>query len=423
MTARIQAIRGMNDILPDATPRWQQLEAIVRDTLGSYGYGEIRLPLLERTELFSRSVGEHTDIVEKEMYTFDDRGGESVTLRPEGTAGCVRAALEHGLLHNQRQRLWYAGPMFRYEKPQAGRYRQFHQVGAEAMGFEGPDVDVELLLASRRIFERAGVTGLHLELNSLGTPAARADYRARLVAYFDARRDALDEDSLRRLAGNPLRILDSKNPAMQDVIAGAPAITDFLDDASAEHFAGVCAALDAADVAYTVNPRLVRGLDYYTRTTFEWLTDALGAQGAVCAGGRYDGLVELIGGRAVPAVGWAMGLERTVALMERGAVAAPAVAPHVYLVAVGVAAERAGAVLAERLRDALPALRLTVHCGGGGFKAQFKAADRSGARAALILGEHEVAAQRAGLKSLRDDAPQRDMAWDELAEAIRSLAS
>jgi histidyl-tRNA synthetase len=423
MAARIQAIRGMNDILPDATPRWQQLEEIIRDTLGAYGYGEIRLPLLERTELFARSVGEHTDIVEKEMYTFVDRGGESVTLRPEGTAGCVRAALEHGLLHNQRQRLWYLGPMFRYEKPQAGRYRQFHQVGAEAMGFEGPDVDVELLLASRRIFQRAGVTGLRLELNSLGTPAARAAYRTRLVAYFESRRDELDEDSVRRLQSNPLRILDSKNPAMQNVIAEAPAITDFLDDASAEHFAGVRALLDAAGVAYTVNPRLVRGLDYYTRTTFEWLTGALGAQGAVCAGGRYDGLVEQIGGRPVPAVGWAMGLERTVALMEQAGVAAPATAPHVYLVAVGAEAERAGVVLAERLRDAVPALRLTVHCGGGGFKAQLKAADRSGALAALILGENEVAARKAGLKSLRDDSPQRDVPWDELAEAVRPLAS
>jgi len=391
--------------------------------LTAYGYGEIRLPLLERTELFSRSVGEHTDIVEKEMYTFDDRGGESVTLRPEGTAGCVRAALENGLLHNQRQRLWYCGPMFRYEKPQAGRYRQFQQVGAEALGFEGPDVDLELLLVCRRLWKTLGITGLRLELNSLGTPAARASYREQLTRYLGARRDELDEDSQRRLAGNPLRILDSKNPAMQPLIAGAPAITDFLDDESAAHFAGLRAGLDAAGVAYVVNPRLVRGLDYYSRTTFEWLTDALGAQGAVCAGGRYDGLIELIGGRPAPAVGWAMGMDRVVALMEQGALPAPRTAPQVYLVMVGEAAERAGPILAEQLRDEIPGLRLTVHGGGGGFKGQFKAADRSGADIALILGDQEVAARRAGVKVLRGEAAQRDVGWDELSQVIRSLTS
>jgi histidyl-tRNA synthetase len=423
MSVRIQAIRGMNDILPDATPRWQQLEAVIRDVLTAYGYGEIRMPILERTELFSRSVGEHTDIVEKEMYTFDDRSGDSVTLRPEGTASCVRAALEHGLLHNQRQRLWYSGPMFRYEKPQHGRYRQFHQVGAEALGYEGPDVDVELLLVAQRIWQRLGIRGLRLEINSLGTPEARAKYRGELTHYLRERQDALDDDSRRRLEGNPLRILDSKNPDMQSLIEAAPAITDHLDDESAAHFAALCDALTAAGVAYRVNPRLVRGLDYYSRTTFEWLTDELGAQGAVCAGGRYDGLVELIGGRPVPAVGWALGMDRAVALMERAGSAAPAVKPHVYLVAVGALAERAGLVLAERLRDEIPALRLTVHCGGGGFKAQLKAADRSGAGHALILGDQEVAAQRAGLKDLRAEAPQRELPWTELAEAIRPLAS
>jgi histidyl-tRNA synthetase len=423
MSLRIQAIRGMRDILPDATPRWQQLEAVLRDTLTAYGYGEIRLPIVERTELFSRSVGEQTDIVEKEMYTFDDRGGESITLRPEGTAGCVRAALENGLLHNQRQRLWYCGPMFRYEKPQAGRYRQFSQVGAEALGFEGPDVDLELLLVCRRLWKDLGITNLRLELNSLGTPAARAAYREKLTAYLRERRDELDEESVRRLEGNPLRILDSKNPAMQALIAAAPAITDFLDDESAAHFAQLRAGLDAAGVAYRVNPRLVRGLDYYTRTTFEWITDALGAQGAVCAGGRYDGLIELIGGRPAPAVGWAMGLDRTVALMEQAATPVPSATPQVYLVTVGEAAERAGPVLAERLRDALPGLRLTVHGGGGGFKAQFKAADRSGAGIAIILGDQEVAGNRAGLKALRDESAQRDVAWDELPEVIRSVTS
>ena len=423
MSLRIQAIRGMRDILPDATARWQQLEAVLRDTLTAYGYGEIRLPILERTELFSRSVGEQTDIVEKEMYTFEDRGGESITLRPEGTAGCVRAALENGLLHNQRQRLWYLGPMFRYEKPQAGRYRQFSQVGAEALGFEGPDVDLELLLVCRRLWQALGITNLRLDLNSLGTQAARAVYREKLIAYLSERRDELDEESVRRLEGNPLRILDSKNPAMQALIAGAPAITDFLDDESAAHFASLRAGLDAAGVAYRVNPRLVRGLDYYSRTTFEWITDALGAQGAVCAGGRYDGLVELIGGRPAPAVGWAMGLDRAVALMEQGAVRAPSTTPQVYLVMVGEAAERAGPILAEQLRDALPGLRLTVHCGGGGFKAQFKAADRSGAALALILGDQEVAAQRAGVKALRDESAQRDVPWDELPEVIRPVTS
>jgi len=423
MSLRIQAIRGMRDILPDATARWQQLEAVLRDTLTAYGYGEIRLPILERTELFSRSVGEQTDIVEKEMYTFEDRGGESITLRPEGTAGCVRAALENGLLHNQRQRLWYLGPMFRYEKPQAGRYRQFSQVGAEALGFEGPDVDLELLLVCRRLWQALGITNLRLDLNSLGTQAARAVYREKLIAYLSERRDELDEESVRRLEGNPLRILDSKNPAMQALIAGAPAITDFLDDESAAHFAALRAGLDAAGVAYRVNPRLVRGLDYYSRTTFEWITDALGAQGAVCAGGRYDGLVELIGGRPAPAVGWAMGLDRAAALMEQGAVRAPSTTPQVYLVMVGEAAERAGPILAEQLRDALPGLRLTVHCGGGGFKAQFKAADRSGAALALILGDQEVAAQRAGVKALRDESAQRDVPWDELPEVIRPVTS
>jgi histidyl-tRNA synthetase len=423
MSLRIQAIRGMRDILPDATARWQQLEAVLRDTLTAYGYGEVRLPILERTELFSRSVGEQTDIVEKEMYTFEDRGGESITLRPEGTAGCVRAALENGLLHNQRQRLWYLGPMFRYEKPQAGRYRQFSQVGAEALGFEGPDVDLELLLVCRRLWQALGITNLRLDLNSLGTQAARAVYREKLIAYLSERRDELDEESVRRLEGNPLRILDSKNPAMQALIAGAPAITDFLDDESAAHFAALRAGLDAAGVAYRVNPRLVRGLDYYSRTTFEWITDALGAQGAVCAGGRYDGLVELIGGRPAPAVGWAMGLDRAVALMEQGAVRAPSTTPQVYLVMVGEAAERAGPILAEQLRDALPGLRLTVHCGGGGFKAQFKAADRSGAALALILGDQEVAAQRAGVKALRDESAQRDVPWDELPEVIRPVTS
>jgi histidyl-tRNA synthetase len=418
MTKNLQAVRGMRDILPEQTPLWQWLEARARAVLAGYGYREVRLPLLEMTELFERSIGEVTDIVEKEMYTFADRNGDSLTLRPEGTAGCVRAGIEHGLFYNQVQRLWYQGPMFRHERPQKGRYRQFHQIGVEAFGLAGPDVDSELILISARLWRSLGIEGLELQLNSLGTPAERARYREVLVDYLRAHEGRLDEDGRRRLGTNPLRVLDTKNPDMADVVAGAPSLLDFLTEESRGHFTAVCDALAAAGVAFTINPRLVRGLDYYSRTVFEWVTTRLGAQGTVCAGGRYDGLVEQLGGRPAPAAGFAIGLERLVALLEEAGVAPGLGDPHVYLVALGAEAERAGLLLAERLRDALPWLRLVVNCGGGGMKAQFKRADRAGARYALVLGEGEVARGAAGLKPLRETGEQEDVATGELAAVL-----
>jgi len=415
---QIQAIRGMRDILPEQTPLWQWLEDRIRGVLDSYGYGEIRMPLLEMTDLFKRSIGEVTDIVEKEMYTFDDRNGDSLTLRPEGTAGCVRAALENGLLHNQVQRLWYQGPMFRHERPQKGRYRQFHQIGVEAFGMLGPDIDLEVILVTARIWRALRLDGLELQLNTLGTPEERAAYREELVAYLQRRYDELDEDSRRRLGSNPLRILDTKNPAMAELVAGAPVLTDHLGEASRAHFAAVCAGLDAVGVAYTVNPRLVRGLDYYSRTVFEWVTNRLGAQGTVCAGGRYDGLVEQLGGRATPAVGFAMGLERLVALLEEAGQHEACGAADVYLVLAGEAAERAGLALAEQLRDGLPGRRVVANCGGGSFKAQFKRADRSGAAIAVVLGEGELASGIAGLKPLRGEGEQENVPLDMLGARL-----
>ncbi|MDX1656274.1 MAG: histidine--tRNA ligase, partial [Candidatus Competibacteraceae bacterium] len=393
MAKKLQAIRGMNDILPVEMPLWAGLEDTVRQLLTTYGYSEIRLPLLEMTELFARSIGEVTDIVEKEMYTFTDRNGDSLTLRPEGTAGCVRACIEHGLLHNQQQRLWYAGPMFRHERPQKGRYRQFHQIGVEAYGMPGPDIDAELILMTARLWRRLGLTeAVALEINSLGTLEARTRYRDELVAYLEAHFQQLDEDSRRRLHSNPLRILDSKNPQLQQIIEAAPQLMDHLDEESRRHFDGLRARLEAAGLAYRINPRLVRGLDYYSRTVFEWVTDRLGAQGTVCAGGRYDGLVEQLGGRPTPAVGFAMGLERLVALLAESGYQGPDLAPHAYLVMVGEAAEVRGLALAEQLRQQLGGLRLLVNGGGGSFKSQFRKADRSGARYALILADSELAA-------------------------------
>jgi histidyl-tRNA synthetase len=418
MRENIQAVRGMNDLLPGDSSAWQALERAARETFAEYGYREIRVPVLERTELFKRSIGEFTDIVEKEMYTFLDRGGESVTLRPEGTAGIVRACLTNGLLHNQRQKLWLMGPMFRYERPQKGRYRQFHQIDVEALGFDGPDVDAELILMSARLWRRLGIGGLSLQLNSLGTPESRGTYRGKLVEYFRRHETALDEDSRRRLEGNPMRILDSKNPAMREIVAGAPLITDHLDPGSAEHFTGLRERLDAAGVAYTVNPRLVRGLDYYSRTVFEWITGDLGAQDAVCSGGRYDGLVAQLGGEPVPAIGWALGEERIVELMRLQGLVASESAVDVYLALAGEAAERAGLQMAERLRDALPGLRVETNCGGGSFKSQLKRADRSGARVALILGDDELARGVATLKPLRETTEQRQVAFDELPTAL-----
>jgi len=423
MKGGVAPVRGMNDVLPDRTPIWQRLENIVRETLRGYGYAEIRLPILERTELFERSIGAVTDIVEKEMYTFADRGGDSLSLRPEATAGLVRAGISNGLLHNQRRRLWCAGPMFRHERPQKGRYRQFHQIDVEALGYPGPDIDAELILLGERLWRQLGLDGLALEINSLGTPAARAAYRARLIAWLEARRDALDDDSRRRMDTNPLRILDSKAPGVRELVAEAPAITDHLDAESAAHFASLRATLDGAGVAYTVNPRLVRGLDYYTGTVFEWTTDRLGAQGAVCSGGRYDGLVAQLGGRPTPAIGWAMGLERLVDLLAAAGFEGIDERPHAYVVSHGERARRAALLLAERLRDALPGLRLHVHCGDGSLKTQLRCADRSGAMWALVIGEQEVDAQQAGVKPLRSDGAQQSVGWADLAARLRELIS
>lgn len=408
----------MNDILPDVSGTWSYLESVVRDIIQSYGYAEIRVPLLEQTDLFRRSIGEVTDIVEKEMYTFLDRNDESVTLRPEATAGIVRAGITNGLLHNQRQKLWTAGPMFRYEKPQKGRYRQFYQFDVEALGFAGPDVDAELIMMSARMWQRLGMSRLALQINSLGTPESRQRYQETLVEYFSGVKNSLDEDSMRRLEQNPLRILDSKNPELQATIAAAPVMLDFLDTESAEHFQQLESLLDAANVSYTINPRLVRGLDYYNRTVFEWVTDALGAQGAVCAGGRYDGLVEKLGGRSTPAVGWAMGIERLVALYEACGGEAPGADADAYVVAVGDAALQSAFAVAENLRDSIAGIRVEMNLGGGSFKSQMKRADKSNAEYALILGEQEVAERRIGLKPLRSADEQISVALDELAATL-----
>ena len=416
MTGKIQAIRGMHDILPNRIRLWQALEDSARKVLDAYGYAEIRTPLVEVTELFKRSIGEVTDIVEKEMYSFEDRNGDWLSLRPEGTASCVRAAIEHGLLE-QPQRLWYRGPMFRHERPQKGRYRQFHQIGVAVFGLRGPDVDQEVVLLTRRIWESLGLQGLRLEINSLGEGEERAAYRDDLVRYLETNAGRLDEDSRRRLRTNPMRVLDSKNPEMREVIAGAPVIIDHLGAESRAHFDDFRDGLDAAGIRYEINPRLVRGLDYYNRTVFEWITDDLGAQGTVCAGGRYDGLVAQLGGRHTPAVGFAMGLERLVALLE-SASRPSAAALDAYLVAVGEAAQREALPLAERLRDEAPVLRLLCHCGGGSFKSQFKKADRSGARYAVVLGEGELARGVAGVKPLREEGAQVEVALDSLADFL-----
>ena len=410
-----KAIRGMNDVLPEASGTWRFVETIVREVIESYGYQEIRVPILEQTELFRRSIGEVTDIVEKEMYTFLDRNEESVTMRPEATAGMVRAGISHGLFHNQRQKLWTAGPMFRYEKPQRGRYRQFHQIDVEAMGYAGPDVDAELIIMSARMWQELGLSRLVLELNSLGSLETRRKYRESLVNYFSAVKSKLDEDSIRRLEQNPLRFLDSKNPDMQELIADAPIMLDYLDDESAQHFTELKVLLDAAGISYSVNPRLVRGLDYYNRTVFEWATDALGSQGAICAGGRYDGLVEKLGGRSTPAIGWAMGVERLVGLFEECGGKVPDAGPDVYIVAVGQAALVRGFEISENLREAITGIRIELNLGGGSFKSQLKRADKSGAEFALVLGDDEVAENRAGLKPLRTDQDQASVALEHLA--------
>jgi histidyl-tRNA synthetase len=418
----LQAIRGMNDILPEQTPAWRYLENTVADLLDSYGYKEIRLPILEFTELFARGIGEGTDVVDKEMYTFLDRNEESLTMRPEGTAGCVRAVLEHGLTGGgQVQKLWYAGPMFRYEKPQKGRYRQFHQMGVEVFNLPGPDIDAELIVLTWRLWKKLGLAdAVTLQLNSLGSSEARARYRDALVAYLQQRYDLLDEDSQRRLTTNPLRILDSKDGGTQALLVDAPTLHDYLDEESLAHFAGLKARLDAVGIRYEINQKLVRGLDYYSRTVFEWVTDKLGSQGTVCAGGRYDGLVTQFGGKPTPGVGYAMGVERLVLLLETlGLVPEELNSPaDVYICAFGEAAELAALGLSEQLRDAIPGLRLLVNAGAGSFKSQFKKADKSGARYALILGDDELAKRVVGCKPLRDDSEQQDIAWDALAEHL-----
>ena len=416
MSNQIKAIRGMNDILPSETKTWQHLETVLRDTLASYGYEEIRMPVVEKTQLFSRSIGEATDIVDKEMYTFPDRNDESLTLRPEGTAGCVRAGVEHGLLYNQEQRLWYMGPLFRYERPQKGRYRQFHQMGAEVFGIAGPDIDAELIFLTARIWKALGIDHLiRLEINSLGSSEARQNYRQVLVEYFTANKELLDEDSLRRLESNPLRILDSKNPDLQSLIEGAPRLTEHLDEESQNHFSAVCERLDSFGLEYKINTRLVRGLDYYNRTVFEWITDALGSQGAVCGGGRYDGLVEQLGGKSTPGVGFAMGLERLVALLmdvdDKGSINHEI---DLYLARMGKNAEIKALLVAEDLRNIFPGLKILTHCGTGNFSKQLKKADKSGARFCLILGESELAENNITIKYLREHKEQVQIAIDQL---------
>ncbi len=421
MAKSIQAIRGMNDILPGETVRWQLVESVFREIMAGYGYDEIRLPIVEMTDLFKRSIGEVTDIVEKEMYTFEDRNGDSLTLRPEGTAGCVRAGIQNGLLHNQIQKLWYGGPMFRHERPQKGRYRQFHQLGVEVFGLQDPDIDAEQILMTARLWRELGIADkVRLEINSLGSSEARAAYRELLVDYFQAHHDALDDDSRRRLHSNPLRILDSKNPDMASVIASAPKLDAHLDEESKVHFSGLRDLLDESGIKYTVNTCLVRGLDYYNRTVFEWITDELGAQGTVCAGGRYDGLVQQLGGRATAAVGFALGMERLIALLDDETVAKAARYPHAYFIMLSESAETFGRKFAEQLRNQVPGLRLVVHSGGGSLKSQMKRADKSMAAHALLLGEDEIRQQVITIKHLRDaDAEQQSVPLDQLANWLQ----
>jgi len=417
----IEPLRGVHDVLPAQVAAWQHLERITREVFAGYGYEEFRVPIIEQTQLFKRSIGDFTDIVEKEMFSFVDQGEDHITLRPEATAGIVRAVISNGLLRENRLRVWCMGPMFRRERPQAGRYRQFHQIDAEAFGFAGPDIDAEMILLSARLLRRLGLTHLKLLVNSLGTPESRAVYRDRLTAYFGAHEALLDEDSKRRLHGNPLRILDSKNPDTQRLVAGAPLMLESLDAESKGHFETLCAHLESAGIEYHVEPHLVRGLDYYTRTVFEWTTDALGSQSTVCAGGRYDGLVEQLGGPSMPGIGWAMGQERIVMLLEKQGLGAARDRPQVYLVLAGERTEIPGLELAERLRDAWPALKLQVNLGGGSFKTQFKRADKSGAQFAIVLGDDEVARGIVALKDLRRDGAQEECAIDRINERLGNL--
>ncbi len=419
----LQAIRGMNDCLPSETNVWQMVESVLRRVASNYGFAEIRMPIVESTALFKRSIGEVTDIVEKEMYTFDDRNGDSLTLRPEGTASCVRAGNQHGLLYNQEQRLWYMGPMFRHERPQKGRYRQFHQFGLEAFGIATPDIDAEIILLTSRLWRELGINEfVTLELNSLGSNEERANYRDALVDYLTEREELLDEDSKRRMHTNPLRVLDSKNPQVQEALTGAPKLSDYFGEETQAHFTGLCARLDAAGIKYVLNDRLVRGLDYYNRTVFEWVTESLGAQGTICAGGRYDGLVEQLGGKATPAFGFALGIERLV-LMLTELDKVTNVRPQVdaYVVILGDDAQIAANQLAEQWRDKVPDIRLQCHCGGGNMKKQLKRADKSGAKIALILGDNEIAEQQVMVKYLRGQQEQQNLAFEQIPSLLTAL--
>jgi histidyl-tRNA synthetase len=423
VSKKIQAIRGMNDCLPTDSGLWQFVESSIRQVVASYGYQEIRTPIVESTDLFKRSIGEVTDIVEKEMYTFFDRNSDSLTLRPEGTASVVRAGNEHGLLYNQQQRLWYMGQMFRHERPQKGRYRQFHQFGVEVFGLAGPDIDAEVILLSSRLWKNFGISQhVTLEINSLGSSEARVDFKAKLVAFLKTRISELDEDSLRRLESNPLRVLDSKNPQVQNVVKDAPKLIDSLDKESAIHFQGLCERLDNLGIKYRVNPALVRGLDYYNRTVFEWVTDSLGAQGTVCAGGRYDGLVEQLGGKATQGVGFAIGLERLVLMLQTFELDKNVESVvDIYVTAMDESVEFYARKVSELLRDALPQIKVMNHCGGGNFKKQMKRADQSGASVALIIGLDEMVSQQVAVKHLREKQPQETISVDELTYFIKKL--
>ncbi len=411
----------MNDCLPTQSPLWQKLENTVKNVISAYGYNEVRMPIVEETNLFSRAVGEETDVVSKEMYTFDDRNGDSLTLRPEGTAGCVRSCIQNSLINRDEQRLWYMGPMFRHERPQKGRYRQFHQCGVEVFGLNGPDVDSELIMMTARLWRELGIDKhVRLELNSIGSQEDRADYRTALVAFLEQHIDVLDEDCKRRMHTNPLRVLDTKNPDIQAILGDAPRLSEYLGEESKAHFAGLCELLDAAGIEYTVNERLVRGLDYYNRTVFEWITESLGAQGTVCGGGRYDGLVEQLGGKPTPAVGFAMGLERLVLMLETLELTDVRRSVDVYVVTAGEGTMMAGMKLAEQLREAISGVRVMNHFGGGNFKKQFKRADKVGAVVALVLGENEVADNTVVLKDLVG-GEQETYSQAEVAEKIAAL--
>ncbi|MDM7859699.1 histidine--tRNA ligase [Alteromonas sp. ASW11-36] len=422
MSKQLQAIRGMNDGLPEQTALWQWVESRIRKVVASFGYQEIRTPIVESTDLFKRSIGEATDIVEKEMYTFDDYG-DSLTLRPEGTASCVRAGNQHGLLYNQQQRLWYMGPMFRHERPQKGRYRQFHQFGVETFGLSGPDIDIEVIMLSARLWREFGISNaVTLQLNSLGSPAARADYREALVAYLSAHEEQLDEDSKRRLKTNPLRVLDSKNPQVQALVKDAPVLLDYLDEESKQHFSELCERLSQLGIEFEVNPRLVRGLDYYNRTVFEWVTDKLGAQGTVLAGGRYDGLVEQLGGKPTPAVGFAMGLERLILMIETLQTAQVSnAAADVYVMPMGAEQFVYAMQVAEQMRAALPAVNVQLHCGGGNMKKQFKRADKIGARIGIVIGDSEAEARCVAVKPLRNQGEQQTISLADMPALVQQL--